>query len=297
MDQVRDLALEHRPEDDRRRHDRATRVASTPSRSGRSPTRSARCFLFDAAHIAGLIAGGAAPEPGAVRRRRHVHDAQDAARPAWRLHPVARRSTPRRSTRPCSPGWQGGPLEHVIAGKAVAFREAAHPSFKEYAHQIVANAVGAGRGAGGRGLPAGVGRHRQPPDGRRPAPVRRRAHRQGRPDDARRGRHHAEQEHDPRRPAQPVRHERPAHRHPVGDDAGDGGAGDGRRSPRSSPQALRDRDDADAWPPSRPTSPRSAPASRPTRAEAAAVSERRCARRSASEIGWTDDDAVGRGDS
>jgi glycine hydroxymethyltransferase len=35
---------------------------------------------------------------------------------------------------------QGGPLEHVIAGKAVAFREALHPSFKEYAAQIVRNA-------------------------------------------------------------------------------------------------------------------------------------------------------------
>jgi glycine hydroxymethyltransferase len=33
------------------------------------------------------------------------------------------------------PGWQGGPLEHVIAGKAVAFREAADPSFREYAHR------------------------------------------------------------------------------------------------------------------------------------------------------------------
>ena len=38
------------------------------------------------------------------------------------------------------PGLQGGPLEHVIAGKAVAFREAMHPSFKEYAAQIVKNA-------------------------------------------------------------------------------------------------------------------------------------------------------------
>ena len=38
------------------------------------------------------------------------------------------------------PGWQGGPLEHVIAGKAVAFREASAPAFREYAHQIVANA-------------------------------------------------------------------------------------------------------------------------------------------------------------
>jgi ABC-type spermidine/putrescine transport system permease subunit II len=38
------------------------------------------------------------------------------------------------------PGWQGGPLEHVIAGKAVAFREAASPMFKAYAAQVVANA-------------------------------------------------------------------------------------------------------------------------------------------------------------
>ena len=83
--------------------------------------------MFDAAHIAGLIAGGAHPEPGAVRRRRHVHDAQDAARPARRLHPVARPSTPQAIDKAVFPGWQGGPLEHVIAGKAVAFREAAAP--------------------------------------------------------------------------------------------------------------------------------------------------------------------------
>jgi glycine hydroxymethyltransferase len=38
------------------------------------------------------------------------------------------------------PGFQGGPLEHVIAAKAVAFFEASQPSFKEYAAQIVANA-------------------------------------------------------------------------------------------------------------------------------------------------------------
>ena len=38
------------------------------------------------------------------------------------------------------PGWQGGPLEHVIAGKAVAFYEALQPEFKDYAAQIVKNA-------------------------------------------------------------------------------------------------------------------------------------------------------------
>ena len=67
------------------------------------------------------------------------------------------------------PGSQGGPLEHVIAAKAVAFHEAAQPEFKDYAAQIVRNARGAGRGAGRRGLPPRVGRHRQPPDARRPA--------------------------------------------------------------------------------------------------------------------------------
>ena len=38
------------------------------------------------------------------------------------------------------PGWQGGPLEHAIAGKAIAFREAADPSFQQYAKQVTTNA-------------------------------------------------------------------------------------------------------------------------------------------------------------
>ena len=79
------------------------------------------------------------PEPGAVRRRRHVHDAQDAARAARRLHRLHRRT--RQGDRQGGvPRWQGGPLEHAIAGKAIAFREAMDPSFSEYAHQVVANA-------------------------------------------------------------------------------------------------------------------------------------------------------------
>ena len=65
-----------------------------------------------------------APVAGSARRRRHVHHAQDAARPARRRDPLPRSSTRPRSTRPCSPGLQGGPLMHVIAAKAVAFREA-----------------------------------------------------------------------------------------------------------------------------------------------------------------------------
>jgi glycine hydroxymethyltransferase len=50
------------------------------------------------------------------------------------------------------PGWQGGPLEHVIAGKAVAFYEALQPSFTEYAHQIVANAAALAEALAGEGF-------------------------------------------------------------------------------------------------------------------------------------------------
>ena len=46
------------------------------------------------------------------------------------------------------PGLQGGPLEHVIAAKAVAFREAAQPEFREYAAQIVRNAQALAAGPG-----------------------------------------------------------------------------------------------------------------------------------------------------
>jgi glycine hydroxymethyltransferase len=50
------------------------------------------------------------------------------------------------------PGSQGGPLEHVIAGKAIAFREAMHPTFSEYAHQIVKNASALAEALAGQGF-------------------------------------------------------------------------------------------------------------------------------------------------
>ena len=126
FDQVRDLALEHRPKMI------VAGATGYPRRLDPEPFRAiadevGALFMFDAAHIAGLIAGGAHPDPVPLRRRRHVHDAQDAARPARRLHPVARAEHAKAIDKAVFPGWQGGPLEHVIAGKAVAFREAAAP--------------------------------------------------------------------------------------------------------------------------------------------------------------------------
>ncbi|MHB1853991.1 MAG: serine hydroxymethyltransferase [Acidimicrobiales bacterium] len=108
-------------------------------------------FLFDAAHIAGLVAGGAHPNPvpfadivtftthktlrgprgGAILCKAELAAAIDKA---------------------VFPGLQGGPLEHVIAAKAVAFREASTPEFADYARRIVVNASALAEGLAQEGL-------------------------------------------------------------------------------------------------------------------------------------------------
>ena len=100
-------------------------------------------FMFDAAHPAGLIAGGVHPSPVGV-----------ADVVTFTTHKTLR--GPRGGAIVCQsefakavdsavfPGLQGGPLEHVIAAKAVAFAEAARPEFRTYASQVVANAAALG---------------------------------------------------------------------------------------------------------------------------------------------------------
>jgi glycine hydroxymethyltransferase len=138
MDQVRDLALEHRPK---------LIVAGTtsyPRRIDPAPFKAiadevGAMFMFDAAHIAGLIAGGAHPNPVPYADivTFTTHKTLRGPRGGCILSTAEHAAAIDKAV---FPGWQGGPLEHVIAGKAVAFHEAAQPSFSEYAHQIVANA-------------------------------------------------------------------------------------------------------------------------------------------------------------
>jgi glycine hydroxymethyltransferase len=96
-------------------------------------------FMFDAAHIAGLIAGGAHPNPVAHADvvTFTTHKTLRGPRGGCILSTSAHAAAIDKAV---FPGWQGGPLEHVIAGKAVAFHEAAQPEFATYAKQIVANA-------------------------------------------------------------------------------------------------------------------------------------------------------------
>ncbi len=96
-------------------------------------------FVFDAAHIAGLVVGGVhpSPVPYADVVTLTTHKTLRGPRGGMILCKADFAAAIDKSV---FPGLQGGPLEHVIAAKAVAFGEAAQPSFSEYARQIVANA-------------------------------------------------------------------------------------------------------------------------------------------------------------
>ena len=96
-------------------------------------------LMVDMAHIAGLVAGGAHmnPVPYADIVTTTTHKTLRGPRGGLIL---AREEYAKKLNSAVFPGTQGGPLEHVIAAKAVCLREAMQPEFKEYAHNVVKNA-------------------------------------------------------------------------------------------------------------------------------------------------------------
>jgi glycine hydroxymethyltransferase len=97
-------------------------------------------FLFDAAHVAGLIAAGVHPNPVGVADVVTFTTHKTLRGPRGGCI-VARADLGPAIDKAVFPGLQGGPLEHVIAAKAVAFGEALRPSFQDYAAQVIANAA------------------------------------------------------------------------------------------------------------------------------------------------------------
>ena len=96
-------------------------------------------LMVDMAHIAGLVAGGAhqSPVPYADIVTTTTHKTLRGPRGGLIL---AKEEFAKKLNSAVFPGTQGGPLEHVIAAKAVCLKEAMEPSFKTYAHNVVANA-------------------------------------------------------------------------------------------------------------------------------------------------------------
>jgi glycine hydroxymethyltransferase len=109
------------------------------------------------------------------------------------------------------PGTQGGPLEHVIAAKAVAFGEALDPAFKAYGEQVIRNAQAMAKAFTGKGykvISGGTDNHSMLIDLRNKDLTGKEAERVL----GHRG-HHREQEHGAFRYAEPLRHQRHPHRY------------------------------------------------------------------------------------
>ena len=108
-------------------------------------------LLVDMAHIAGLIAGGVHPSPVEYADivTSTTHKTLRGPRGAMAL---TTKSLSRKYNSAVFPNMQGGPMQHAIAGKAVAFREAMQPEFKKYAGQVVQNAQVLANGLSTAGL-------------------------------------------------------------------------------------------------------------------------------------------------
>lgn len=96
-------------------------------------------LMIDMAHFAGLVAGGVHPSPVP-----HAHLVTSTTHKTLRGPRsglvLCRQDLAAAVDKAVFPGQQGGPLVHIVAAKAVAFREALQPEFKQYAAQIIANA-------------------------------------------------------------------------------------------------------------------------------------------------------------
>ncbi|MGH7663019.1 MAG: serine hydroxymethyltransferase [Gemmatimonadaceae bacterium] len=137
-DSVRDVARRERPRVIVAGASAYARIIDFAVFAGIAGETGAR-LVVDMAHIAGLIAAGLHPSPiphsDAVTTTTH----KTLRGPRGGLI-LCRAEHAKAIDKSVFPGLQGGPLEHVIAAKAVAFREALQPSFSEYCRQIIANA-------------------------------------------------------------------------------------------------------------------------------------------------------------
>jgi glycine hydroxymethyltransferase len=148
FDEIRQLALNHRPKlilagasaypriiDFKYFRDIADEVRSY--------------FMVDMAHIAGLVATGLHPDPVPLadvitatthKTLRGPRGAIILSKNNNHLEPLAKKNLAQSIDSAVFPGIQGGPLEHIIAAKAVAFKEALLPEFKNYQQQVLTNA-------------------------------------------------------------------------------------------------------------------------------------------------------------
>jgi glycine hydroxymethyltransferase len=138
-DRVRELARQHRPVVIVAGASAYPRIIDFAAFESIALEVEAR-LVVDMAHIAGLVAGGAHPNPvpHADVVTSTTHKTLRGPRSGFVL---CREELAKAVDKAVFPGMQGGPLMHIIAAKAVAFREALAPEFRQYAAQVVTNAA------------------------------------------------------------------------------------------------------------------------------------------------------------
>ena len=150
MEQLRDRAHEHKPKMIIAGATAYPRIID-PAPFREIADEVGALLMFDAAHIAGLIAGGAHPNPMpyvdvmTFTTHKTLRGPRGGCILSSEEHAKA-------IDKAIFPGLQGGPLENHIGAKAVAFREALHPDFSTYAAQIVSNAAALAEALAKRGF-------------------------------------------------------------------------------------------------------------------------------------------------
>lgn len=150
MEQLRDRAHEHKPKMIIAGATAYPRIID-PAPFREIADEVGALLMFDAAHIAGLIAGGVHPNPMpfvdvmTFTTHKTLRGPRGGCILATEEHAKA-------IDKSIFPGLQGGPLENHIGAKAVAFREALMPEFKDYAAQIVKNAAALAEALATRGF-------------------------------------------------------------------------------------------------------------------------------------------------
>jgi glycine hydroxymethyltransferase len=159
-DEVERLALEHAPKLIIAGASAYPRTIDF-ARMGEIAVKAGALFMVDMAHIAGLVATGLhpSPVPHADFVTTTTHKTLRGPRAGLIL---CRAAHAKAIDRALFPGVQGGPLMHIIAAKAVCFRQAADPAFVDYQRQVVANAAALAQGlaaAGFRVVSGGTDNH------------------------------------------------------------------------------------------------------------------------------------------
>ena len=137
MDNVRELALQHHPKLILAGASAYSRILDF-EKFGEIAKEVGAYFMVDMAHIAGLIAGGVHPSPFGIADIITTTTHKTLRGPRGGLI-FAKKELAKKVDSAVFPYAQGGPLEHVIAAKAVCAEEALRPEFKDYAKKVVEN--------------------------------------------------------------------------------------------------------------------------------------------------------------